>query len=165
MQTPAGASTGTAMSSSFEAAVEQMRQAATAFINGDIEPWNRICSHADDTSLFGGWGGWERGWAELEPRYAWAAARFVSGHTSIEELARGVSGDLGYTVWIERCQARLRGVDRVEPVALRVTHIYRNESGTWRMIHRHADPIVSIQGTESVIQSQLASREEGELEP
>ena len=79
----------------FDDAVELMREACRAFINGDIGRWTRICSHADDTSLFGGWGGWERGWAQLEPRYAWAAARFVSGDYSFEDLAKGVSGHLG----------------------------------------------------------------------
>jgi hypothetical protein len=64
-----------------------MREACRAFINGDIGPWTRICSHADDTSLFVGWGGWERGWAQLEPRYAWPAARFISGDFSFEDLA------------------------------------------------------------------------------
>jgi ketosteroid isomerase-like protein len=136
----------------FDDAVELMREACQAFINGDIGPWTRICSHTEDTSLFGGWGGWERGWAQLEPRYAWAAARFVKGEFSFEDLAKGVSGELGYTVWIERCQARLRGVDGVVPVALRVTHVYRNEDGAWRMIHRHADPIVTIQETQAVVQ-------------
>jgi ketosteroid isomerase-like protein len=136
----------------FEDAVELMREACQAFINGDIGPWTRICSHAEDTSLFGGWGGWERGWAQLEPRYAWAAARFMNGEFSFEDLAKGVSGDLGYTVWIERCQARLRAVEGVVPVALRVTHLYRKEDGAWRMIHRHADPIVTIQETQAIVQ-------------
>ena len=137
----------------FDAAVARMRVAVNGFVNGDIGPWTQVCSHAEDASLFGGWGGWERGWDEVEPRYAWAAARFLSGEFSIEDLVSNTSGDLGYTVWIERCQARLRGVDGLVPVALRVTHIYRNERGTWRMVHRHADPIVSIQGTEAVIES------------
>jgi hypothetical protein len=91
-------------------------------------------------------------WAQLEPRYAWAAARFVGGEFSFEDLAKSVSGDLGYTVWIERCQARLRGVEGVVPVALRVTHVYRNESGTRHMIHRHADPTVTIQETPAIVQ-------------
>lgn len=136
----------------FEDAVELMREACRAFINGDIGPWTQICSHAEDASLFGGWGGWERSWALLEPRYAWAAARFMSGEFSFQDLAKGVSSDLGYTVWIERCHARLRGVDGVVPVSLRVTHVYRNEDGAWRMIHRHADPIVTIRETQAIVQ-------------
>src|ERR1051326_1762614 len=131
--TEAGQASGAA---TFNDAVELMRAACRAFINGDIGPWTRICSHADDTWLFGSWGGWERGWAQLEPRYAWAAARFISGDFSFEDLAKGVSGDLGYTVWIERCQARLRGIDGGVPVALRVAYIYRIEVCTWRMPHR-----------------------------
>lgn len=147
-----GRVTDTSTSAGFEHALAQMREAVAAFTNGDIGPWKQICSHADDATLFGDWGGWEHGWAALEPRYAWAAARFVSGDVSFEELSGGVSEDLGYSVWIERYQAHLQGVGSRRSVALRVTHIYRNEHGTWHMIHRHADPIVSIQDTESVAQ-------------
>src|SRR5262245_26372852 len=135
-----GPTPATSTPADFEHAIEQMRDAVAAFTNADLGPWNQICSHAADATLFGGWGGWEHGWAELEPRYAWAAARFVSGEASFEELSRGVSGDLAYTVWIRRYQAHLQGVGSPVTVALRVTHIYRNENGTWQMIHRHADP-------------------------
>jgi ketosteroid isomerase-like protein len=152
------ATTANGTPDSFEAAVARMRSAVNGFVNGDIGAWTQICSHADDATLFGGWGGWERGWSDLEPRYAWAAARFASGEFSIEDLTSNVSGDLGYTVWIERCEARLRGMDGHVPVALRVTHIYRNEGGIWRMVHRHADPLVSIQQTEVVIDRTNASR-------
>ena len=27
----------------------------------------------------------------------------------------------------------------VEPVTVRVTHIYRRENGEWKIVHRHAD--------------------------
>jgi len=136
----------------FEEAVARMREAVAGFVNGDIGPRTRICSHADDTSLCGGCGGWERGWSQLEPRYAWAAAQFISADVAIEDVARYVDGGLGYTAWIERSRAALRGLEGAAPVAPRVTHVYRNESGAWRMVHRHADPIVATHGAEAVIQ-------------
>jgi ketosteroid isomerase-like protein len=27
----------------------------------------------------------------------------------------------------------------VEPITLRVTHVYRREDGEWKIVHRHAD--------------------------
>jgi ketosteroid isomerase-like protein len=29
--------------------------------------------------------------------------------------------------------------DKASPMSIRVTHIYRKESGDWRLIHRHGD--------------------------
>jgi ketosteroid isomerase-like protein len=37
-------------------------------------------------------------------------------------------------------------------VSLRVTSILRAEDGTWKIVHRHADPISTPQPAESVIQ-------------
>jgi hypothetical protein len=38
------------------------------------------------------------------------------------------------------------------PVALRTTSIPRPEDGTWKVVHRHADPITTAQPVESVVQ-------------
>jgi ketosteroid isomerase-like protein len=57
-------------------------------------------------------------------------------------LAEGVDENMGYTIWIEKYDAREQGSDTVRPIALRVTHIYRRENGAWKIIHRHADAIM-----------------------
>lgn len=36
-------------------------------------------------------------------------------------------------------------------IGLRVTSVYREEDGIWRLVHRHADPITTPQAAESVI--------------
>jgi ketosteroid isomerase-like protein len=57
-------------------------------------------------------------------------------------MALGASGDLAYTVWIERGKVRVEGRDEPGMLAVRVTHIFRREDGEWKLIHRHGDPIV-----------------------
>ena len=67
------------------------------------------------------------------------ASEFAAVRDYVWELfASEISGDLAYTVAIERYVASLRG----EPPAqqeLRVTHVYRREQGQWFAVHRHAD--------------------------
>src|SRR5215208_2947010 len=48
--------------------------------------------------------------------------------------------------------AKVEGRGDVTPIAVRVTTIFRPEEGTWKVVHRHADPITTAQPAESVIQ-------------
>ena len=65
-------------------------------------------------------------------------------------------GDLASTVGIERGEMRVAGRDELSPMALRVTLISRRENGTWKLIHRRADPIPTFQAPESVIQQKIS---------
>jgi ketosteroid isomerase-like protein len=60
--------------------------------------------------------------------------------------------DLAYIVEVERFKAKLGGREDVIPLAVRTTSILRPEDGTWKVVHRHADPITIVQAPESVIQ-------------
>ena len=42
---------------------------------------------------------------------------------------------------VEHWHARIGDRDSVEPFDLRVTTTFRHESGEWKIVHRHADPI------------------------
>ena len=72
--------------------------------------------------------------------------------TSIETVAKYVTAELSYVVWIERVEAKVGGSEDVTPFALRVTMTFRPEKGTWKVVHRHADPITTAQPAESLIQ-------------
>jgi ketosteroid isomerase-like protein len=67
-------------------------------------------------------------------------------------VAKYVTSELAYIVEVESYQARVGGGEDITPVALRVTSIFRPEDGTWKIVHRHADPITTSQPAESVIQ-------------
>jgi len=49
--------------------LRQMGAALTAIANGDPEPLKALCSHGDEISQCGLWGGVERGWAEVGERF------------------------------------------------------------------------------------------------
>jgi ketosteroid isomerase-like protein len=114
------------------------------FINGDATLWKRNASHREDVTIMGAWGAYEKGWSEASPRYDWAAARMreSGAKVQVEYLASEVSGDLAYTVAIERSEVLVTGADEPAPMALRVTHLFRREMGEWKLIHRHADPLI-----------------------
>ena len=126
----------------FHQTLQQVRTANQHFLAGDPAPYKACWSHADDVTIFGGWGAHEKGWEQVGPRLDWAAARFLEGQRAIELLSMGMSGDLAYTVWIEKGETRVVGSDELRPSGLRVTHIFRREEGTWKIIHRHADAIM-----------------------
>jgi hypothetical protein len=134
--------------------IEQVQAAVRQFATGDPTPYKACWSQADDVTIYGGWGAYERGWEQVEPRMDWAAARWRGGHTDFVPLAMGASGDLAYTVWIEQGDARLEGLDEFRPIALRVTHIYRREGERWKIIHRHADALIEKIATAAVLQVQ-----------
>jgi ketosteroid isomerase-like protein len=41
----------------------------------------------------------------------------------------------------------------MNPITLRVTMIFRREGDTWRVVHRHADPITTPRPITTVIES------------
>jgi hypothetical protein len=135
-----------------DTAIAQIRAATAEFVNGDPASWKAWCSHLPAATLFGGWGGHERGWEQLDPRYDWAAARFAGGEVTFEELARHVAADLACTIQIERMQARLAGMEQPVAITLRVTQIYGREATGWKLLHRHADHLTAIQPSESVVE-------------
>ena len=104
---------------------KQVETATHHFVMGHPAPYKAIWSQADDVTIFGAWGAYEEGWEQVGPRLDWAAARFREGHVTIEPLTMGMSGDLAYTVYIEKGQVRVAERDELRPMALRVTHIFR----------------------------------------
>ena len=134
----------TARESSFAAFIPQWEGAQSRFINGDPTLWKKNASQGEDVTIFGAFGGSEKGWKEVGPRYDWASSQFKESGAAqkIDYLNTGVSGDLAFTVAIERQVARIAGQETSTPRALRVTQVFRNEGGVWKLLHRHADPLV-----------------------
>ena len=105
----------------------------------DAGPRMELWSRRDPVTLFGALGMSESGWDKLGAIFPWVAARFsdVSDFRFEVELVQ-VSGDMAYTLGFERFNGSIAGRP-VEPVTVRVTHIYRRENGEWKIVHRHAD--------------------------
>lgn len=148
----------TAASEPFRDAVGDVGRMVNDFVGGIPQGYRRRWVTDDDVTIFGAWGAYERGWDEVAPRLEWAGARFAAGgHTEQEILAMGSSGDLGYTVSLERGQAQVTGQSAPAPMLLRVTHVYRRVDGVWRLVHRHADAITNKIAPAAVLATTSAS--------
>jgi ketosteroid isomerase-like protein len=137
----------------FREMLDRTQSALSHLVDGDAQPYLTLWSHAGDVTVMGGFGSYETGWDRVRQNTEFAASRFRGGQiSSVEEMAAGVSGDLGYAVWIERGDVTVEGRDEAGPLAVRATHVFRLEDGAWKIIHRHGDPITQITQAAEVLQ-------------
>jgi|SRR5215208_304656 len=136
--------------------IEQYHLAANEFAKGNPEPVQQIFSHREDVTLNNPFSPPARGWEQVAQTQERAASNFRElrrhGEVSVETVAKYITPELAYIVEIERYQAKVGEWEDVAPFALRATSIFRPEEGTWKVVHRHADPITTAQPAESVIQ-------------
>jgi ketosteroid isomerase-like protein len=133
--------------------IERSHLALGEIVNGDPEPLKEMYSHRDDVSLANPFGPPVRGWDEAARTMERAATNYRDGEiVSFENVAKFVTAELACIVEVERYRAKVGGSEDITPVTLRVTSILRPEDGTWKIVHRHADPITTAQPAESVIQ-------------
>ncbi len=133
--------------------LEQFHLAQGEFAKGNAEPCMRFFSHREDVTLANPLSPPARGWEQVAKVAERAASPFRDGDaTSFEIIAKYVTPELAYVVEIERGEAKVGGSEDITPWALRATMIFRPEDGTWKIVHRHADPITMEQPAESVIQ-------------
>src|SRR5918912_3051929 len=133
--------------------LERFKQAGQEFVKGNPKPVQELFSHRDDVSLANPFGPPVRGWEQVAAAQERGASVFRDGEIyDFEMVAKYVSAELAYILWIERTNAKVGGAEDVTPCDLRVTMALRPEEGEWKVVHRHADPITTPQAAESVIQ-------------
>jgi ketosteroid isomerase-like protein len=137
----------------FDGVIEAYRQALDAFLRGDTKPVLELFSQQDDVTLANPLGPPRRGRANVEKAIEEAAANFNGGSNRCEEVSRYSTPDLGYIVQLERAEARLAGSEDKARISLRVTMIFRREGDTWKVAHRHADPITTARPITSAIET------------
>jgi ketosteroid isomerase-like protein len=137
----------------FDEVVEHYHRALGEFVKGNPEPVKLVFSHREDVTLANPLGPPVRGWEQVAAATERAASQVREGEkVGFEIVAKYVTADLAYLVWVERVKARLGESQDIVPFALRVTTIFRPEDGVWKVVHRHADPITTARSIESVIQ-------------
>lgn len=140
--------------------IEQYHLAQGEFVKGHPEPLKELFSHRADVSLANplgpaarGIGPVARGWEQVSETQEDATSRLREGEIiGFETVAKQVTAELAYIVEIERYKAKVGGREDLVPIAVRVTSILRPEDGGWKVVHRHADPVVAARPAQSVIQ-------------
>src|SRR5215470_7559244 len=118
----------------FDEVVEQYQRALGEFVKGNPEPNKLLFSHREDVTLANPLGPPARGWEQVRETMERAASQLREGEkVGFEIVAKYVTPELAYTVWIERTKAKVGGRQDVAPIALRVTTIFRPEDGVWKV--------------------------------
>jgi ketosteroid isomerase-like protein len=133
----------------FDQAIERYHSALLEFVKGDPEPQRLMFSQRDDVVLCNPFRPFAHGPSEVAETLKQAASHFAEGEYAFQMIERHLTAELGYIVEIERFKVKLDGNDGSG--ALRVTTILRPEDGSWKVAHRHADPITTPQSTESIL--------------
>ncbi len=138
--------------SDFDDAVEAYRRAVNAFCKGDPGPVLELFSRRDDVTLANPLGPPRRGRTEVETATRDAATHVREGSCRFEEVSRYTTPDLGYVLHLERAQVKLGESEEMARISLRVTTIFRREEGSWKVAHRHADPITTPRDLASIVE-------------
>ncbi|MBF6059216.1 nuclear transport factor 2 family protein [Nocardia terpenica] len=136
-----------------QTAINEAHHALTELVAGNADSTRKTYWHTEHATLFGAYGGYDTGWSALSRRLDAISPLVADGsdsssHVTVQTLAAGASGDLAYTVELERHvhpSAGAAAQDTTEIQTLRVTQVYQRAQGTWKLIHRHADPLSNIQ--------------------
>lgn len=129
--------------SDWMAFIAKLETAEEEFVQGRPAAFQALWSHADDVTLYGAFGGVERGWQNIMARLSWVSAKFFDGSRTREEISRMVGGDFAYLVQKEVIRSRVASQTEPSTQELRATMVFRREADGWRIVHRHADLQVS----------------------
>ena len=125
-----------------ENVIDRYHQAVDEFSRGNPQPVKVLFSHRDDVTLANPFGPAVRGWKQASGALEFASSRFSNGQVSdFERIPEYESADLATILETERWSARVGDREDVAPFDLRVTTTFRREDDTWKIVHRHADPV------------------------
>jgi ketosteroid isomerase-like protein len=128
----------------FKQFMQRRDDAARAYVSGDATPLRSIAAHNNPATFFAPMGGYVQGADAVLSRYERDAEAFERGSAShFEILHMAASDGIAYWTGFQRADARMRGHAEAVQFNLRVTEVFRREGGAWKLIHRHADALVS----------------------
>lgn len=129
--------------SSFKAFLPKWERYVDSTASGNPTLMKENASHSNHITIMGAFGGYEKGWDKVGSRLDWAAAQMKGSEpkkSKVEYIDIVVSGDLAFTVALAGLVQGNTNSEKDRPI--RVTEIFSKENGSWKLLHRHADPLI-----------------------
>jgi ketosteroid isomerase-like protein len=127
----------------FEQFMRRRDEVARAYVSGNADLLGEITARQSPATFFPPNGGFHQGAGAVWSRYERDGPSFEPGGESrLEVLHMAASDGLAYWVGFQRATVHLRGRPGTVPFNLRVTELFRREGDSWKLIHRHADPLI-----------------------
>jgi ketosteroid isomerase-like protein len=121
--------------------VARIEEATTAFMCGDMDRYLELTSHVRGYTLMNPFGGPPKRYEDRTESVRASADYFQGGEARLEVAEVHAWDDTLVLVMIERQHAQVGGLP-AQDWPLRVTQVYRRDGADWRIVHRHADPLV-----------------------
>jgi ketosteroid isomerase-like protein len=140
--------------------VQQSQVANAALMRGDIDTYRALLQLSSDFVLMSPFGGTPSRGADITSE-RWDAMRqfFRNGMLRQELVHSWVSADMVTLATIEHAHVEVGGLP-AQDWTLRVTLVYCREGETWRLAHRHADPLgISISVEQAAALGRGATRD------
>ncbi|MFN2602179.1 MAG: nuclear transport factor 2 family protein [Gemmatimonadaceae bacterium] len=129
---------------SFDQILEQYHSACNDFAKGNPEPVKRLYSQGANATLANPFGPAVHGWKDVSAALDFASSRFRDGEViSFESVGRYESADQSTIFEVEQWTVKFGGQTEMSSFALRATSTFVREGDTWKLVHRHADPIAT----------------------
>ena len=124
------------------AASDKFYSALNRMLNGDASLLGDIWSHSATVTTMHPIGGREVGWDQVRGSWEQLAQLATQGQVRLSDQFIQVAGDVAYELGVEHPQLTLGGQPATGDI--RVTNIYRRESGAWKIVHHHTDAAQSM---------------------
>jgi ketosteroid isomerase-like protein len=122
--------------------IQRSEEQARLFNTGQMQRWYDFMRPVDDFTLMQPFGGAaSHGFDGNPERLAEMGRHFRNGTAKVELEASYASNDLVVIVYVERQEIEVHGLP-MQDWSLRVTQVFRRDGADWRLVHRHADPLV-----------------------
>ena len=127
--------------------VRRTEEATAAWIRGDMDRYLALTDHARGFTVMNPFGGAPARYDDRSESIRAAASYFARGEAKLEVVETHAWSDTVVLVMIERQHGEVGGLPD-QDWSLRITQVYRRDGSDWRVVHRHADPLVHDIGLE-----------------
>ena len=137
-----GATTASVGKSEVAELIDRTAVAEVAWIRGEMRRYLSLITHSDDYTLMAPFGGEpRRGFDTSTARLEKLSRYFRGGDGTVEVVETYASEGMVVLAMIARLRGQVGDLPE-QDWPLRVTQVYRRDAPGWRLVHRHADPLL-----------------------